>query len=425
MAAGGSTEPAPETAVLVGVGLPADTAAAVTRSLDELAELARTAGAEVVGRFTQRRTRVEGATYIGKGKLEELTRFVEERKARLVLFDNDLSPAQARNLEKELRVKVIDRSELILHIFSIHARTDMAKLQVELAQLEYAMPRLRRLWAHLSRLGGGIGTRGPGETQLEVDRRRVRERIHHLKQELKRFDTCRDEQRKARAGKEVGVALVGYTNAGKSTLLNRLAGSDVEAEDFLFCTLDTTSRVVDLDRDYRIVLSDTVGFIRKLPHGLVASFRATLSEVRHADLLIHVVDASNEDAEAQIEAVHGVLEELGAAEKPTILVLNKEDAVTDTLALNRLADQHGPALSLSARTGAGTARLLDEIRREVASMRLAVDLVFPATASAEAARVHREGEVLDVRYEEETIHIRARLPVSLLERLRKKGYVRE
>lgn len=416
------SRPGTERAVLVGVGLPDDSPAAIDRSLQELAELARTGGAEVVGSFRQRRTRIVGATYIGKGKVEELAAFVQEHAARLVIFDNNLAPAQARNLEKLLRTKVIDRSELILHIFAIHARTDTAKLQVELAQLEYAMPRLTRLWEHLSRLGGGIGTRGPGETQLEVDRRRVRERIDHLKKALERLEVSRDVQRRARRG-EISAALVGYTNAGKSTLLNRLAGTDVKAKDELFSTLDTTSRVVDLSGDYHIVLSDTIGFIRKLPHALISSFHATLAEVRESDLLIHVVDASSDDAESQIETVHRVLEELGAAAKPTILVLNKEDRVEDPLQLSESAHGHGPSLVVSALTGRGVDRLLEEILREIMTMRRVVELDFPASASAEVARVHREGEVLEVRYEGERVLMRARLDVPLAGRLQGRGYV--
>ncbi|MFH1680168.1 MAG: GTPase HflX [Candidatus Eisenbacteria bacterium] len=411
-----------ETAVLVGVGLPSDSQRSVERSLDELTELARTAGALVVGRFQQRRTRVEGSTYIGKGKAADLAGFLVERDARLVLFDNDLSPAQGRNLEKALRTKVIDRSELILHIFAIHARTETAKLQVELAQLEYMLPRLRRLWDHLSRLGGGIGTRGPGETQLEVDRRRVRERIDFLKKSLKRLAVSRDVQRKGRRSRPT-AALVGYTNAGKSTLLNRLSGANVKVEDELFSTLDTTSRVVAVGRDYRIVLSDTVGFIRKLPHALVASFRATLAEVVEADLLVHVVDASNEDAEAQIRVVHEVLEELGAAQKPTILVLNKMDRIRDSLVVNQLASRFGPAIPASARTGRGVDGIQDEIRKALIAMRRVVDLDFPAVESAEIARAYREGEVLRRQFEGDRVLIRARLPVPSFERYLRKGYV--
>jgi len=413
-----------EEAVLVGVGLPDDSAAAVDNSLDELAELARTAGAHVVGRFRQRRTRLVGATYIGKGKLEQLVTFVEERRAGLVIFDNDLTPAQGRNLEKALRTKVVDRSELILHIFAIHARTDTAKLQVELAQLEYALSRLRRLWDHLSRLGGGIGTRGPGETQLEVDRRRVRERVDHLRKTLHKLDRSRAVQRKARRNM-ARAALVGYTNAGKSTLLNRVSGAGVKTEDELFSTLDTTSRLVTLEGDYQVVVSDTVGFIRKLPHQLVDSFRATLAEVREADLLIHVVDAANEDPEGQVGTVRAVLEELGAAEKPTLLVLNKEDRVEDPLVLNHLSNRFGRAIVISALRGDGVDVLLGALRDILASMRRGVELLFPPGAGADMAMVYRVGEVLDRRMEGEGIRMTARLPLPWVHRFEKKGFLLE
>lgn len=411
-----------ESALLVGVGLAGESLRAVERSLDEMAELARTAGARVVGRFRQRRTRIEGSTYIGKGKVDALAAVLAESDARLVLFDNDLTPAQGRNLEKALRTKVIDRSELILHIFAIHARTETAKLQVELAQLEYTLPRLRRLWDHLSRLGGGIGTRGPGETQLEVDRRRVRERIDFLKKSLKKLAVSRDVQRKGRRACAT-AALVGYTNAGKSTLLNLLSGANVKAEDELFSTLDTTSRVVEVGRDYPVVISDTVGFIRKLPHALVASFRATLAEVVEADLLVHVVDASNEDAEGQILTVHEVLDELGASDKPTILVLNKMDRVRDPLVVNHLTRRFGPAVAASARTGRGADEIRAEIREALVAMRREVTLDIPAAESAEVARVYREGEVIERRFEGDRVLLRARLPLPSLERCRRKGFV--
>ncbi len=411
-----------ETAVLVGASLPDEGQESLRRSVDELEELARTAGARVVGRLTQRRTRIAGATYIGKGKVEELCELVESRDASLVIFDNDLSPAQGRNLERALRVKVIDRSELILDIFATHAQTEAAKLQVELAQLKYAMPRLVRLWDHLSRLGGGIGTRGPGETQLEVDRRKVRERIGRLKKELKRLETSRAEQRKARSN-QVTASIVGYTNAGKSTLLNALAGSRVYVADELFATLDTTARMVSLDKDYQVVVSDTVGFIRKLPHGLVESFRATLSEVSAADVLIHVVDASSEDAELQIETVDRVLEELGAQDKPTMLVLNKEDLVEDSLTFSRLMNGRGRAIVVSALRGSGLDELRLALREEIATRWLVVNLEIPAAHSAELAQVHRVGEVLDESWVEDRAVIRARLPVPWVEKLRGKGFV--
>ncbi len=415
-----------ETAILVGVGLPGDSSGSLKRSMDELNELARTAGADVVDRVVQRRTRVVGSTYMGKGKLEELGEIVARKEVGLVIFDNDLSPAQGKNIEAALRTKVIDRSELILDIFAIHARTEAAKLQVELAQLEYAMPRLTRLWDHLSRLGGGIGTRGPGETQLEVDRRSVRERIARLKKHLKRLGTSRDVQRKARRNRVTG-SLVGYTNAGKSTLLNALTGAGgdegVYVADELFATLDTTSRAVELDKDYQFVLSDTVGFINKLPHGLVESFKATLMEVEMSDFLLHVVDASTEDAELQIETVNRVLEELGAHTKPIVLVLNKEDLVGDGLALTELLNRHGPGLVVSARTGTGLDELREVIRTEVASRSVVVDLDISAADSALVAQVHREGEVLEKEFVEDRVHIRARLPVPWAEKLRALGVI--
>jgi len=407
--------------VIVGVGRPGELKDALSRSLDELAELARTAGANVVGRVFQRWTRIAGATYVGKGKLEELGEVVAEQKASLVVFDNDLSPAQGKNLETALRVKVIDRSELILDIFAIHARTVTAKLQVELAQLKYALPRLTRLWDHLSRLGGGIGTRGPGETQLEVDRRSVRDRIARLKKHLKRVETSREVQRKSRRHR-VTASLVGYTNAGKSTLMNALAGSSVYVADELFATLDTTSRLVELDKDYRFVLSDTIGFIHKLPHGLVESFRATLSEVEESDFLLHVVDASGEDTQLRIETVQRVLEELGAHKKPMVLVLNKEDLVEDDMALSELLNSHGPGLVVSARTGKGLDELREAIRAEVASRGVAVELVIPAADSAAVARIHQEGEVIKKEFVEDRVHIRARIPAPLAEKYHALGF---
>lgn len=411
-----------EKAILVGVGLPGDSNDAIQRSLDELQELARTAGAEVVGRLVQKRTRIVGSSYVGKGKLEELAETVAEQKAGLVIFDNDLTPAQGKNVESALRAKVIDRSELILDIFAIHARTDAAKMQVELAQLEYALPRLKRLWDHLSRLGGGIGTRGPGETQLEVDRRSVRERISRLKKHLRRIGTSLEVQRKARRNHVTG-SLVGYTNAGKSTLLNALSGAGVYEADELFATLDTTSRVVELDKDYSFVLSDTVGFINKLPHSLVESFQATLAEVKESDFLLHVVDASSEDAELQIDTVHRVLEELGVQRKPVVLVLNKEDLVQDELSLNELLSRHGPGMVVSARTGRGLDELREAIRLQVASRNVVVDLDISAADSAVVARVHREGEVLEKEFVEDRIRLRARLPRPWAEKLRALGLV--
>src|SRR5205807_3410305 len=296
--------------------------------LDELRGLATTAGAVVVGGILQKRERIVPATYIGKGKLEELQAEVEAQDADVVIFDNDLSPAQVRNLEKATGVKVIDRSELILDIFASRARSVAARLQVELAQLEYALPRLRRMWTHLSRYKGGIGLRGPGETQLEEDRRIVGQRIRDLRDRLAHVQK-RKEREVASRREEHTVSLVGYTNAGKSTLMNALTGAGVYVEDKLFSTLDTRTRQWHLKEWGRVLLSDTVGFIRDLPHHLVASFKATLEEARQSRLLLHVVDASSPVAEEHIKAVNQILKELGCEQKPILLVLNKVDRVGD------------------------------------------------------------------------------------------------
>jgi GTP-binding protein HflX len=328
--------------------------------LEELRGLAAAAGAIVVGGMTQRRQEIIPATYIGKGKLAELQEQVKAADADVVLFDNDLSPAQVRNLEKATGIKVLDRSELILDIFATRARTVEARLQVELAQLEYSLPRLKRMWTHLSRYSGGIGLRGPGETQLEEDRRLVAHRIRDLRQRLREVQ-ARKEREVASRSDEHTVSLVGYTNAGKSTLMNALTGAGVYVEDQLFSTLDTRTRVWRLPDWGRVLLSDTVGFIRELPHHLIASFKATLEEARQARLLLHVVDASNPAAEEQIKAVVAVLKELGCDEKPTLLVLNKVDRLTDRSYLDVLLKHHPRAVAVSARTGQG----LQELRQAV------------------------------------------------------------
>jgi GTP-binding protein HflX len=328
--------------------------------LDELRGLATTAGAVVVGGMTQRRQEIIPATYIGKGKLAELQEQVKASDADVVIFDNDLSPAQVRNLEKATEVKVLDRSELILDIFATRARTVEARLQVELAQLEYSLPRLKRMWTHLSRYSGGIGLRGPGETQLEEDRRLVAHRIRDLRQRLVEVQARKEREVHSRR-EEHTVSLVGYTNAGKSTLMNALTGAGVRVEDKLFSTLDTRTRVWRLPDWGRILLSDTVGFIRDLPHHLIASFKATLEEVRQARLLLHVVDASNPAAEEQIKAVSAVLKELGCADKPSLLVLNKVDRLADRSYLDVLQKHHARAIAISAATGQG----LDELREAV------------------------------------------------------------
>ena len=329
-------------------------------TLAELKLLAETAGAKVHGQVVQRRGSVRAATFLSKGKIEEIQELAGEERAGLLLLDDDLSPAQHRNLEQELGMRVVDRSALILDIFARRARTREARLQVELAQLEYLLPRLTRMWGHLGRLGGGIGTRGPGETQLEVDRRRVRERIARLKRDLEGVVRERRVQRKGRKDC-FKVSLVGYTNAGKSTLFNVLAKAKVYVENQLFATLDPTTRVIASEGKVQVLLTDTVGFIRKLPAHLVASFRATLEEVTEADLLLHVVDATERDPDAHIEAVNTVLEELDALQRPRLLVFNKVDMVDDEITLLGLRAQHPGAVFVSAVTREGLPALREVI----------------------------------------------------------------
>ncbi len=312
------------------------------------------------GQVLQRRGAVRASTFLSKGKIEEIQELAVEEKAGLLLLDDDLSPGQQRNLEKETGMRVVDRSALILDIFARRARTREARLQVELAQLEYLLPRLTRMWTHLGQQAGGIGARGPGETQLEVDRRKIRERLARLKRELEGVVRERRVQRRGRKDC-FKVSLVGYTNAGKSTLFNALAKAKVYVENQLFATLDPTTRVIASEGKVQVLLTDTVGFIRKLPAHLVASFRATLEEVTEADLLLHVVDAAETDPDAHIEAVNTVLEELGALERPRLLVFNKIDALDDEIALIGLRAQHPGAVFVSALTREGMPALREVI----------------------------------------------------------------
>ena len=318
------TAPKQERAVLVGVALPGEKAEQTKEYLDELAFLVNTAGGVVENVFTQRMQKPDRATFVGTGKLEEIQAYVKAEEIDLVVFDDELSPSQLRNIERELKVKILDRSNLILDIFAGRAQTAQAKTQVELAQLQYLLPRLTRMWTHLERQKGGIGMRGPGESQIESDRRMILEKITLLKERLKLIDRQNETQRKNR-GQLIRVALVGYTNVGKSTMMNMLSKSEVFAENKLFATLDTTVRKVVIE-NLPFLLSDTVGFIRKLPHHLVECFKSTLDEVREADILVHVVDISHPNFEDQIDTVNETLKDLGARDKDTIMVFNKIDA---------------------------------------------------------------------------------------------------
>jgi GTP-binding protein HflX len=403
-----------ERAVLVGVFLtpPADP----EQPLAELGGLAATAGAAVVAELTQRRERPDQTTYLGSGKVRELAGLVAHHDADVVIFDNDLSPAQTRNLEQALGVKVLDRSEVILDIFAARARTYEARLAVELAQLEYSLPRLKRMWTHLSRLKMGIGMRGPGEKQLEVDRRLVEKRIHDLKQEL--LDIHRRRERQVAARHEhMTVSLVGYTNAGKSTLLNALTGADELAEDKLFATLDTRTRRWRLPGWGPVLLSDTVGFIRDLPHRLIASFKATLEETRQADLMLHVADASSPLVEQQIAAVRGVLGELGVDEKDALLVLNKIDALPDRTARDRLLARHPGAIAVSARRGTGLPALARAVSDCLGRGFRDVDVLTDPGNGRLLAWLGRHGEVLSRHFADDRVTIHCRIPAALLGRI--------
>jgi GTP-binding protein HflX len=381
--------------------------------LDELRGLATTAGATVVGGLTQKRLKVHTHSYIGKGKLLELQQQVEAADADVVIFDNDLSPGQVRSLEKATKVKVLDRSELILDIFATRARSMEARLQVELAQLEYALPRLRQMWSHLGRTAGGIGTRGPGETQLEEDRRLVDARIRDLKDRLVEVQARKEREVRSRR-EEHTVSLVGYTNAGKSTLMNALTGAGVYVEDKLFSTLDTRTRQWHIKDWGRVLLSDTVGFIRDLPHHLIASFKATLEEARQARLLLHVVDAGNPIAEEQIKAVNKVLEELGCKDRPSLLVLNKADTVPDPSFLHVLQAHHPRAVAVSARTGQGIGELEEAVVEMLGSDFARASVETDAGNGRVLSYLSAHAEIYRQQFDGDRVTVECSLPRHLL-----------
>lgn len=409
-----------ERALLVGAPLKGVEARVVQEHMDELARLTDTAGGEVVGVVIQRIDAPNAHTYIGSGKVEEVRDKVAETEADLVIFDEDLKPDQAKNLEKTLGVRIMDRSELILDIFASRARTHEARMQVELAQLEYLLPRLQRMWTHLSRIRGGIGLRGPGETQLETDRRLIGSRIADLKRKLVKVAQARATQRKRRSG-AYRVALVGYTNAGKSSILKALSGADILVEDRLFATLDSATRQVELGGGYSTLLTDTVGFIRKLPHHLVASFRSTLEEAREADVLLHVIDAAHLDRDEQMKVVDAVLRDLDLDRTPQILVFNKVDRLThdeeNSLRERIRAFDATPAIFVSAVEENGLEPLVGAIRARVRARFPSVEIQLPVGGGEWLATLHREGEVLEIETEDDGILVRARIPAPLMGRL--------
>lgn len=394
-----------ESAVLVGVQLSDD--GYHGDPLDELTGLVQTAGAEVVGRMTQKRQAPDAATYIGHGKVDELKFLVDATEADVVIFDNDLSPAQMRNLEEALKVKVLDRTEVILDIFSSRAQTYESRLAVELAQLEYSLPRLKGMWKHLSRMKMGVGMRGPGEKQLETDRRLAEKRITDLRRELEKVQR-RKEREVAGRSDRMTVSLVGYTNAGKSTLMNALTDSHVLAEDKLFATLDTRTRRWQLPGWGPVLLSDTVGFIRNLPHNLIASFKATLEEARQADLLIHVADASSPVALDQIKAVYDVLRDLGIEEKDTLLALNKVDQVEDPTRLEAIRQLYPSAVLISARTADGLPRLASAVSDALSQDFLDLEFQFSVSNGRLLAYLAKYGEVISRTFagDRATVHCR-------------------
>ncbi len=405
----------PDRAILVGVKLKKGLMHEMKDSLAELEQLADTAGMNVIGEIVQTRESPNPTFFVGQGKIEELQVLIEELRADTVIFDEDLTPAQARNIEEALDIVVVDRTGLILEIFKQRAQTKEATLQVDLARLEYALPRLTRMWSHLSRQatggGGRVGgaMRGEGETQLQTDRRLIRREISKVKKSLQNIETQRRIRRHGR--KEMAnVSLVGYTNAGKSTLFNQLTGENQEAEDKLFATLDSTTRTIKLPSHHRILLSDTVGFIKKLPHHLVAAFKATLDEVAEAKLLLHVADVSHPQVEEHIAAVNEVLDELGASEIPTLMVFNKIDCLEEEAPLCLLRSRYPDSINISARRGDGLSALRMELTNRFAEDDVDVSLTLPYSEGKKLDFVFKNGEVLEVDYQVDAILVKARVP---------------
>lgn len=406
----------PERAILVGLATRLIDRERTEEYMDELQLLTESAGAVVVERFLQERTGMVPSTLIGKGKVDEIARYVEEQSIDLVVFDDDLTPVQVRNLERTIKCKIVDRSGIILDIFATRARTSEAITQVELAQLEYMLPRLTRQWTHLSRVVGGIGTKGPGETQIETDRRVIRTRIGRLRERLTVIRNERAIQRKGRS-QFIRAALVGYTNVGKSTLLNWFTNAGVLVENRLFATLDATVRLVDLSPAHQVILADTVGFIRKLPHQLVASFKSTLEEATEADLLIHVVDISHPLFEEQIAVVLETLEEIGAKDKPVITAFNKIDRLKDRSALQVLAEKYPNAVFISAWRGIQMTALRDRIMEFVDKSLSEYEVVLSQQQYPLLSKIHDVTEILEKKFSGTTIRIRFRASAAEAEKI--------
>lgn len=406
-----------ERAILIGMEWGRnDSLWTVDDSLEELKQLADTAGATVIKKFIQKRPKPDPAFFIGRGKVQELALYAQQENIDLCIFDDELSPAQQRNIESVMGIRILDRTALILDIFAQRARTNEGKLQVELAQLQYTLPRIMGKGLMLSRLGGGIGTRGPGETKLEVDRRRIRDRIAFIKDQIEKVKAVRSLHRSNRKKNNVfEVSLVGYTNAGKSTLLNTLTNSDIYAKDLLFATLDPTTRQLTLPNKQEIIITDTVGFIQRLPHQLIAAFRSTLEVVTEADLLVHVIDVSHELYKEQAAAVHEVLKEIGAETKPVITVYNKIDKLpTDSKLADRLALEED-TVCISAAKKLNLESLQQMIESHLKSKAVEVTLCIPYAETAKAAQLHETANVLEQEYTENGAVMKVILPVEDLE----------
>lgn len=414
-----------ERVILVGIALSENDL--TDESLDELAELARTAKAAVVGRLVQGREKIHPTTYVGKGKLAELKELIWEREATGIICDDELSSVQLKNLEQELDCKIMDRTLLILDIFAVRAMSGEGKIQVELAQLKYRASRLTGLGASLSRLGGGIGTRGPGEKKLEMDRRLIRERISHLKAELKDVERHRELIRSRREDTPGKVAaLVGYTSAGKSSIHNALTNAGIMEDEMLFSTLDTTTRVLPLEENREIFLTDTVGFIRKLPHHLVEAFKSTLEEAKYADVIIHVVDASNPQMEVQMHVVYETLRQLGVEGKPIVTLFNKQDVLAARKAEEEAADEALPVMrdvraDYTIKTSAKTGQGLDELKEALLEIlrrdQILIERTYPFAEAGKVQRIRKSGQLLEEEYVEEGVRVKAYVPKEIYGRL--------